>query len=52
MTAEEFLRDLALRVEVIEEHVPEEVFGEPLLVIRIDGHDADEFLSLTGVRIE
>lgn len=55
MTADEFLRELALRVA--EEpllHVDNygDVYAEPTLLIRIDPHDADEFLALTGIRVE
>lgn len=59
MTADEFLRDLAKRVEVVqvapidldEAEDPAEHM-EPTLVIVIDPYDAEEFLSLTGVRVE
>lgn len=57
MTAEQFLRELALRAEVVHT-VPagatdlEGVESEPALVIRIDPYDAEEFLNLTGVRVE
>jgi hypothetical protein len=60
MTAEEFLRSLASRAEIVRvapsvdeldeaEDVAEHL--EDVLVIRIDPEDADEFLSLTGIRV-
>lgn len=59
MTAEEFLRELALRVEVInvtptdldESEDPADHI-EPQLAVVLEPHDADHFLSLTGIRVE
>ena len=48
MTAEEFLRELALRVE---EAVVRPNWN-PDLVIRLTSSDAERFLDLTGVRVE
>lgn len=56
---EDFLRDLAKRAEVVQvapsdldesEDVADHI--EPTLVVVLDGHDAEQFLSLTGIRIE
>lgn len=62
MTADEFLRHLAARVEVL--HVPVlDASGEPQvdevgkpeterqIGLLLDGYDADEFLALTGLRV-
>lgn len=59
MTADEFLRELALRVEVInviptdlDENEDPADHIEPYLAVVLDGHDADQFLALTGIRVE
>jgi hypothetical protein len=62
-TADEFLRELAKRVEIL--HVPVlDEDGEPQvdevgkpeterqIGLLLDGYDADDFLALTGIRVE
>jgi hypothetical protein len=57
VTADEFLRELALRAEIVQvvemaNDEDDETAREEALVIRLDPHDADEILSLTGIRVE
>lgn len=58
MTAEEFLRDLALRVAPVETSVRRRRRGqasteedEAVLGVLLTPQDADRFLDLTGVRV-